>query len=171
MRKQIINLYTFDELPEEVQQKVIEDNNDINVNYDWYDYLYDSFKDELKKIGVECEKFYFDLSNYIFMERPYVVNTKKFMTFCGFKDLRKKDAKQYLDGNYDLEIKTNKDKNYVTYGYIGYEAYELTEALNGKLEEFLSQLREAYDYLTSEEAIKETIISNEYEFTINGDFA
>jgi hypothetical protein len=105
------------------------------------------------------------------MERPYVVNTKKFMTFCGFKDLRKKDAKQYLDGNYDLEIKTNKDKNYVTYGYIGYEAYELTEALNGKLEEFLSQLREAYDYLTSEEAIKETIISNEYEFTINGDFA
>jgi len=42
---------------------------------------------------------------------------------------------------------------------------EFTKAI---LEEYLSMLKKEYEYLTSDEAVKEMIEANEYEFTEKG---
>ena len=46
MKKITITLYSFDELPPEVQEKVLDDNRTINVDYGWYDFVYDSWKEK-----------------------------------------------------------------------------------------------------------------------------
>jgi len=42
------------------------------------------------------------------------------------------------------------------------------DIMNDKIREALSSLKSSYEYLTSEEAIIETIEANDYEFTIDG---
>jgi hypothetical protein len=46
---------------------------------------------------------------------------------------------------------------------------ELAEALRAFMKWIYRQLEREYDYLTSDEAIAESIIANEYEFTEEGE--
>lgn len=58
MRTINVNLYKFEELSEEAQTKAIENNRDINVEYqEWYDGVYESFKEQ--NDAFEIEKIYF----------------------------------------------------------------------------------------------------------------
>ncbi len=42
-------LYSFNELSPEAQEKALDYNRDINVEYlDWHDYVIDEFKEEMK---------------------------------------------------------------------------------------------------------------------------
>lgn len=45
------------------------------------------------------------------------------------------------------------------------------EIFSDKMEEALKDLRDNYEWNLSDEAVKETILCNEYEFTIDGKFA
>jgi hypothetical protein len=53
-------------------------------------------------------------------------------------------------------------------GYLAEEADKLQDMLDNMLGEMLKQLRRSYDYLTSREAIIDTIKANEWMFTENG---
>ena len=50
-----ITIYSFDELPEDVQASIIEKNRDMNVFFgsDWYEYTLDWWKEKLEIIGFE----------------------------------------------------------------------------------------------------------------------
>ena len=49
---EIFDVFTFDELPENVQDKVVTDFQDINVDFeDWHDFVLEDFKEELGKLG------------------------------------------------------------------------------------------------------------------------
>ena len=55
-----INLYKFDELTEEAQRAALDKYSDINVDYDWWDSIYE----DAKRIGLQITEFDLDRSRY-----------------------------------------------------------------------------------------------------------
>lgn len=53
MRTMTKNIYKFDELPEKIQDKAIENERDINVDHDWWDWIYE----DAETIGLKIEGF------------------------------------------------------------------------------------------------------------------
>lgn len=51
-RSEIVT-HKFKELPEDIQGKVIEKNRDIHVNFDWWDYTIQNWKEKLSAIGFD----------------------------------------------------------------------------------------------------------------------
>lgn len=49
----------FESLPEQVQQRVLEKHIDINTDHDWWNYVYDSFKEDVQSFEVEATRMYF----------------------------------------------------------------------------------------------------------------
>jgi len=170
----ILHVYYFDELPKEVQQKVIDEHREINLSYEWWDFLTEDYKERLSQIGVECEHFFWsiDRDRYFYMQKPYVSDDVKFLRSARV-DLRRKDAKYMM--NEGIKIQTHYyggqyAKNYIT-TYDGEEtelANILTEHLHSKFNEFLKELDEAYEYYSSDEAIAETLRINDFTFFDNG---
>lgn len=167
-----INVYTIDELSEEVQNKVINKHSDINVSDSFW---YDNVEYEAKEIGLLI--FSFDIYkrsiNGIFTETAFetAVKIKK---DHGENCKTYKTAINYLT-NYDIEFKQFEDVN--RKGYCSEDKEEQFDEwldafdqkfLKNILQDYLKILQDEYDYLTSIEAIKETIRINEYLFTENG---
>jgi len=188
MKTEQVKIYKFNELSKEVQEKVIDKNREINTNYDdWYEPDYEGFEEELSKIGISCEGFSFDLYARDFsMNKPHIDNLRKFL-LSALTDSQKllievdEDEKaefenelNRLEEEYDYSIKESNGRNYYNYleGFdeigdvlgIDYDEY-LKDVLRG----FLKSLQESYDYLCSDEAIKDTIEANEYEFLESGE--
>jgi intein/homing endonuclease len=166
--KRIDPVYKYEELSEEMKEKVLQNLYDINVNYEWYDFYYEDFHQTLGQMGIKCETFYFDLGrkHYFVMKNPIIYNEIRFLKYCRF-DLRTKKAKKLL--NEGIRIETQYYAGSMSKNYIDDD--NLNECLQSNLESFLSQLQKGYDYLTSEEAIIETIKANEYEFDNKGNIA
>jgi hypothetical protein len=58
MKKIEITLYKFSDLSQEAKEKAIESNRNINVWYfNWYEFVYDQFKEETKEFRID--KMYF----------------------------------------------------------------------------------------------------------------
>lgn len=57
MRTETIKLYKFEELSEEVQEKVIEKKYDINLHHDWWESIYEMYMQD--ETGFDIDKIYF----------------------------------------------------------------------------------------------------------------
>jgi len=147
METRTYQVYKFKELSEDGQQKALETLSDININYEWWDYLYD----DANIIGLKIEEW--DL---------YKRNIRgKLLESVGevCRQILLNHGKRR--GTYKLAQDYYK-KKFLNVPYI---AEDFSYCL---LQEYLSDLQGAYDYLTSEEAIKETIDCNNYNFTEDG---
>jgi hypothetical protein len=51
MRTIRTKVYKFDELSEQAKQVAIEENRDINVDWDWYEPMFEGFKEQLEEVG------------------------------------------------------------------------------------------------------------------------
>jgi hypothetical protein len=161
-------VYKFNELNQTAQQTVIENNYDINVNYEWWESTYM----DAENIGLKIESFDIDRSSYCkgtFNLSACEVAANITLTHgdkcatCGtaiyFMDLWQPVYNEYLNEESEK-----------------YESSESESIMQDLEEEFLKSLCEdyriilsnEYEYLTGKEAIIETIVSNEYEFTIDG---
>ena len=152
MKTKTINLYEFNELSTESQEKAINNLSDINVDYDWWDFIYE----DAKNIGLEITGFDLGRANYCkgqFIFDPKSV-ANEIIKQHGQDCETHKTALQYLEdskhANYDTIEDINKDFLYPL------------------LEDYRIILQHEYEYLTSKEAIIETIKANEYTFTIDG---
>lgn len=47
------SVFTFEELPENIQEKAIDNLRDINVDHNWYEYSFDYYKELLENVGFE----------------------------------------------------------------------------------------------------------------------
>lgn len=174
MRTEIIErkLYKFEELSEEGKEKAIEKLYDINIDYDWWDSVYE----DAKNIGLKIEEF--DIDRGAYCKGKFIESAEecahKIIDDHGESCETYKTAEEYLKQR-DIMVNTaEKDEN----GEL-IDEYELDNELDDLDREFLKSLCEdyrimlqhEYEYLTSEEAIKETIEANEYEFTENGELA
>jgi len=174
MRTIEIQAYKFNELDEQTRLQVIEDNIYINVEYDWWDCTYETLKECRIKVNSfdigrrqECE--------IEFLEDGYAIATSIVETFGEAMDIVK-DAENFIKDR-DAIVKKYGEGN-DTDGYsVKYEFYDefdeeeedLTHEFQRELScEILHWLRDEYEYLTSEQAIIETIEANEMEFTEEG---
>ena len=166
-----LETYSLDELKEESKEDAIQNMAYINVeDFEWWDFLYEDFNGRLEEIEVSCERFYwsFDRDYYIFMDKPYVSDERKFLKSAGL-DLRTKDARDLIESG--LSIGTHhygggSARNYVSEDYL--EEVDLTEYLDCILKGFLRELEDEYWHLTSEESVVETIECNDYMFFEDG---
>lgn len=149
MRKVVheYTVYNFDELTEEAKQKALGNLADINVDYEWWDYIYE----DAERIGLKITGFdlyHREIDGELLEDMQQV---------C------KNIMREY--GNATM-VYVTAEKNLHRHGEDNEEQF-----LKDLLEDFREILQEAYDYNTSEEAIIETIHANEYEFTEDGKLA
>jgi len=175
MRTIEIKAFQFYELDIQTQEKVIEKNRTINVDSDfWYEYELDNYKNELKikvngfdiygkMINITIEDSFETAEKIIdfFGKEPTIVQTAK--TFIKDRDSL---VKKYGEGN-EKEGYNVKQEYWSEYDE---EIEYLEEEFRNEIaEEILSFLTRQYEYEISDDAIKETIIVNEYEFTQEGE--
>lgn len=136
-----ITLYDFDELSEEAQEKAIINQFDVNVDHDWWDFVYE----DANTIGLHISSFDIDGRGSITAHLTRIdMVVQSILKNHGNECETYKIAMQYL-----------KDHDYNRFEY--------------KIKkEYLNMLRREYAYETSDEAIKETIKANEWTFTVDG---
>lgn len=168
-----ITLYKFDELSEDAQQKAIAANYDFNVENNWWDAVYE----DAKNIGLEITGFELDRGSYckgLFINSgietaQLIIDThgpacQTYLT--AFEFLKDYDmlVEKYSDGIDKTRV--SEDNEY----HFDEDADDLElYFLKSLLEDYSISLKKEYEYLTSEDAVKDSLISNDYDFTIEGD--
>lgn len=174
--------YSFDELSEEVKDKAVERLWDLNVDYDWWVFIYD----DAERIGIEMKWFdeYYNIEKFnanwfhttiaetILKEHGEQCETYKIAK----KFLREVEIPQAMhDIFHSLYEKSERHTfeeellDEVSDKYAD-KIEELEEEFLSDLKgEYSAMLRRNYDYLTSREAIIESIKANDYEFTEEGE--
>jgi hypothetical protein len=191
MKTKTINLYFFDELSDEAKEKVLDNERYINVDGDfWFDYDGKTgfSSKEIKKYHLnpkECDNLltyktlYFDLdrNNYIQFVDCRFAHPETAMKFLGVpKNLWNSDRVEWSfeNKNYGGNCSATTKLCYDNIGEEEFTAKEIeildnaVSRFDDKMQEALSDLRKNYQYLTSDEAIIETIEANEYTFTEDG---
>ena len=165
-------VYKFNELTEEQQQEAIQSNYDINVAHEWYQFVYE----DALTVGIKIEGFDLDRGAYCNVEftKDCQDVARLIQKQHGETTETYKDAAQYLSEYSDLVKKysdgVNIDRVAEENEYdFDSEADELeTEFKRMIADDYKILLQQEYDYLTSEEAIEETLIDNDYDFTADG---
>jgi hypothetical protein len=150
-------VYDFDELSDEAKQKAIRNLSDINVNYDWWRFQYD----DALEIGLKIN--WFDIERYSYMSGELICSAmesiKKVLENHGPDCETTKTAQCFLDLYNQIEPEM-RDDDWLSDFECDY--------LDAICDCYLTLLREEYEYQTSEEAIIETILANEYTFLPDG---
>jgi len=178
----------YDELSEEAKDRAIEKLGDINVDYDWWTSTAESTRDEwLEKYGIDFEVggLCFDLSYrrqlYFTKGKIWVEEPQRLLSAMpgGAAILLELE----LDGNDEFPFDFSFDTRHYG-GGDGKTFLQLTdqrdagapelpfdeeEWFNDLCRDFWRELEEELEYLTSREAIEETIMANGFEFTEDGE--
>ncbi len=169
MRTIETKVYKFSELNETAQQVAIQKNCDINVDYNWWEFTYE----DANQVGIIISSFDIDRGSYCqgALNESAEATAHLIIDNHGETCETYKTAENYLKERDELINTAPRDKN---------GDFEDENDLDSKLddldkdfeesifEDYLTILRNEYEYLTGEEAIKETLIANEYEFTAEG---
>ena len=187
IKTKIIQLPTFEQLTPDQQERVIQNYYDINIDHDWWsDEDYDNLAEIL---GIENFKLYFSgfhsQGDGACFEGDFGYNPKCAQKMKEYAPMDK-ELQRIAQNWQDLQ----KDNFYQIYGSVKHSGHyyhkyctsfdimnkktgdnvnaETENATMKIMRDFMSwlykNLNDQYDYLTSEEAIKETLICNEYTF-------
>ncbi len=161
--KTVTNVYTFQELSAESKGAAIELLYDINVDHGWWVFIYD----DAAAVGLCITSFDHGRANCIegYLDRCAGGVASAIVKDHGNDCETTTLAKEYLHKEMFLEAARNDYNDYDIDEKIYVLADDFKYALS---EEYLSMLKKDYEYLTSVKAIEETILSNEYEFTVDG---
>lgn len=154
-------LYKFNELPANIQEKAVDKLSDINVDDEWWDYIYeDAERAGLKITGFEINRGRGATGKFL-IEASEVAH--KVIAEHGAECETFATATDYLASI--LEFDKDSDE---------YQARreDLDEVfLKSLLADYSTMLQKEWDYKVSSEAIRETIEANEYEFDEHGNLA
>lgn len=162
-----ITLYKFNELSAEAQQKAIENNSDFNVDYDWWDDTYE----DAKNVGIDIGSFEVDrYCKGTIMDteqtahdilKQHGENCETYKTAASYLNERDQVIEQWPKGE---------DGEYIDEDELDEKLDQLGEDFEQSiLEDYRIILSNEYDYLTSTAAITESLISNDYDFTMEGE--
>jgi len=163
-----INLYSFSELSEESQEKVLNSLFDINTDHKWWESTYE----DAANIGLKITSFDLDRSRHA--EVGFTISAAEIA--ANILKNHGEGCETYKTAESFLEEHTPIFSDYMDEDSENYESSELENKLQDLESDFLSSLLEdyslilqhEYEYLTSKEAILETIKANEYTFEENG---
>lgn len=166
-------VFKFNELSAEAKKVAIESLWDISVDYEWWESVYE----DANNIGLTINGF--DIDRGSFCEGEFDVNGEdaalKILKEHGETCETYKTAQAFLD-----EIRNIKATTPVLFEEGTEDEYEdytdreqliedaEKEFLDSLCSDYLTMLRNEYEYLTSEENIIEMIEANDYEFHQSG---
>jgi hypothetical protein len=215
--------YSFEELSPESQENALNNNRDINVDYEgWEDGVTEGFKEDMGEIGIDDITISYTGFNSQGDGASFTsddVDTRKLFDAVGIKsnkalnmeidDERSKgEDKEFYDlldtmeevGQLDRnrikpeEIRVwikRTDRSHYHYNTVeaeveiwdepdGWEepdtftvdiADQVTQYVRELCKDLYRSLEKEYDYLTSDESVKETLIDNDYKFDKEGNIA
>ncbi len=149
-------VYSFDELSDESKEKAVRVLYDVNLFYEWWESTFE----DAKNVGIVIEEFEIDRGSYCRGTIDDKIDTARAIlkehgdsceTWQTAKDFHDAVAK---DGDETTDFDILCDEFYCSI-----------------MEDYRIILQKEYEYLSSEDAIIETIKLNEYEFTENGNLA
>ena len=192
MRTITKNVYKFTELSKEVQEKVIENirNSDWYLDYDWYDFIFEDFRETTNYF--EVGKIYFRgfssqgdgaMFEYSSVKKDLINEIIDSFVLPEWKKKVLKSVQFYCSGiqqghyyhehccshSFDCE-------DYAEYpnisdlidSYFGDIEEKVIEKYQELCRELFGRLSNDYDYLRSSEAISEFIENNSYEYFEDG---
>ena len=179
MREMSVMVYSFAELSDEAKERVINAVRPVSVDYNWYEDTFDTIRTAGKLLGLEIGDIYFDTDSYCIFDAEYrYVRGASAAVRKGFpwaddlckvaKDLQALQKRHF----YSLSCAVTKERDTNRYNCFRFgEDYECDD-LGDILDDFAHWarilLRDEYKWLTSDEAVREMIELNEYEFTEDG---
>ncbi len=163
MKIKQIETFKFSELSDKAKQKALEKLSDINVDHEWWDYIYEDAKNiGLKITGFDLDRRRGAIGNFIAgalecahkIESEHGADCETYKTVKAF--LAERDENGELEFGWELE-----------------KALDASEAefLKSILEDYSIMLQKDYEHWTSEARIIETIEGNDYDFTAEGKLA
>ncbi|HBG49466.1 MAG TPA: hypothetical protein DDW90_08205 [Cyanobacteria bacterium UBA9971] len=169
MRTITVRIYTFDELNDKSKEKAIGNLSDINISHEWWDYTFE----DAENIGLKISAF--DIGRGSYVKGKFIYSAAEVAANILRDHGEKCDT--YRTAEDFLTTWQPVFNDYMDEEHENYESRESEDKLQEIEEEFLRSLCEDYrimlqknyEYLTSGEAIIETIQANEYEFTENGE--
>jgi len=199
MRTETIKIYKFEELSEKAQEKAIEKFHDINTHYDWWEHVYEMYKED--ETGFDIDKIYFsgfasqgdgamfegspneDILNFItpgYNNQQYQKNWSRVIKLIKNGDINiygsfKHHGHYYHSKSYSDNLDAEMTNDWYGKNYSNIEdicediLYEIREHYEDICNKIYHSLEQEYEYYTSREAIEESIIANEYEFTEDGE--
>lgn len=164
MRQETINLYSFEELSIEAKEKAVESLQFINVEHEWWDSVYD----DARNVGLKITSFDIDRASYAVVEAKddFIDVARCILKDWGEECDMHKIASEYVK-EWDLWSSTVGDTEWGDSAIENLD--EIDQEFKNQLSEYyLASLRKECDWRCSESEIIETIVDNEYEFTIDG---
>lgn len=174
-----------------LKKMVLEKNIDINVDFEWYEYLLDEWKEKLEQLGfinpeIEFTGFYSQGDGASFISDIDLKQAAKVSHLFSNRQIKILNALidyNFIEANitrhtyryshenstslnkYDGELKSNWKHIQIIVDIL----WKYLEDLRFNLsKEIYNDLKNEYEYLTSEEAILDTIQANDYEFYADG---
>ena len=182
-------LYTFAELSDDAQQHAIEKLYDLNVDRDWWDYIYETIETAAHCLGIDCTVKGFDLDRrqsidlrgtYAYRKGWRAALAQEFggdllatLAKIG-EELQAAQRRAFYSASAELH-RSYYGRDGTRYDVDQEKGADMADDLTDALRSFehwaWRLLRREYEYLTSDDAIKETIEANEYEFDQDGNLA
>ena len=179
MREMNVTVYSFAELSDDAKERALNEFRYIYVDGDWYENVYYTIRAAGKLIGLDIDRIYFDTDLYCTFDASYeyargasAAVCKEFPRATDLHDVARKLQDLQKRHFYSLSCAVTEGRSMNRYSCFRFgEDYEC-EDLGDIIDDFAHWarvlLRDESEYLTSDEAIKEIIIINEYEFTEAG---
>jgi len=189
-------VYSFDELTPEIQEKVIENNYDINIFGDWYEFVFDDYAEKIKEnYGIEINNINFSgfnsqgdgasfecnihVKNFL-ENNPDIVSSGMLEKINTLREYLKRDEDLYIaikrSSHHYCHSRTmcvNYDAVLPDVSVAEYEAIKelgayLLNKMRDNADDLYDELEKTYDIYTSEKEIAETLRNNVYEFLADG---
>lgn len=161
MRIKETKVYPFGELSDDAKEKVVQSLWDINLFYEWWETTFE----DAAQVGLKLTEFELDRGSYCrgAFDVDAVETAKKIFKEHGKDCETFKTAAAFLAEFHPYIVESNEDCE---------DADSIRQEFRlNILEDYRIILQKEYEYLSSEDAIIETIKANEYEFTKNGELA
>ena len=179
MREMTVTVYSFNELSEAAQKRVLNAFRDINVEFNWYEDTFDTIRTAGKLIGLDIDRIYFDIGSYCMFDAYYryargavKAVQSEFPHATDLHEVARKlqDLQRRRFYSLRCEVSSQRDTNSYQCFRFGedYECKDLGDIIDDFAHWARILLRGEYKYLTSAEAVKEMIEANEYEFDESG---
>jgi hypothetical protein len=189
MKEVSLKIYTVDELDEKVRNTVIEEYRDILVEYDWWEPIYEGFREDMRELGLEGELcfsgFYSQGDGACFVsetvDTDLLVRTlyesgydipEDALLYSGDYSIRISKvhasfANQYSH-EYTIEAVITNEGDRIPVTDIAKLENVLTEWIRSECKLVYKNLETYYDELVTDDAILETIRDNNWMFTESG---
>ncbi|KKN14036.1 hypothetical protein LCGC14_1000320 [marine sediment metagenome] len=190
-------VYKFDELSDEAKQTALDGLRENCHDYEWWDYIFEDAKEIGKLVGIDIDNIYFSgfssKGDGACFEGNYGYKTGSVKAVLQYAPqdeelhriteellaLQKKCLYQIRasvkqSGHYNHRFCTDFSVDFESHATgIDYYNKGVEEAIIEVLRDYMhwiyKQLETQNDYMMSDEAIKETIEANKYEFIVDGE--